>query len=289
MPYKQIKKAICVPNTTIVLKIVQVLVICLIQSSLLFSQNSNRSYKITFSDTIPGFTSIQAKGNVVISIRQDNYFSITFKGSRNILKDVFSSVKVNNHCLNIDATKLFENERIYVEVIMPVVDTIRLFDNASVYTPTNIWIKRLYIENYSEQRSEIFINSTECNLFTKGYGTIRLAGIVDILRVYAKDEIVLNIEFLSKYLYCETNQKATIIAKGKTFAGEFWAYNKSLIDAMETTCGRVKVFALDNSQINVKSEEKPLVLSLKKGKIQYIAPNVMVIDSIGIHNLKEIK
>jgi len=223
---------------------------------------------------------------VVVSIRQDSYFSITFKGNRTILKDVFSSVKLNNQCLKIDATKLFENERIYVDLIMPVVDTIRLYDNASVFTPTNIWLKRLYVENYSQKNSEIFINSNECNIITKGYGNIRLSGIVDILRIYAYDEMVLNIEFLSKYLYCETNKKAMINAKGKTFYGEFWAYDKSFIDALETTCGRAKVFALNKSQINVKSEEKPLVLSLFKGKIKYLAPEAIFIDSTWLKNIQ---
>lgn len=172
---------------------------------------------------------------------------------------------------------------------MPIIDTICLYDNASVYTPTNIWLKRLYIENYSEQRSEIFINGNECNITAKGYGIINFAGIIDILRVYANEEIALNMEFLSKYLYCETHKKAKITMRGKTFVGEFWAYDKSLIDAMQTSSGRVKVFALDNSQINTKSEEKPLVLSLKKGKIQYLAPNVIMIDSIGLKNIQPAK
>lgn len=283
------KKEICVPNTIILKKIIQILVFSLLLSCFLFSQTGNRSYKITFSDTIPGFTSINAKGNVVISIRQDNFFSITFKGNRTLLKDVFSSIKVSNQCLTIDATKLFENEKIHVDLIMPAVDTIRLYDNATVYTPTNIWLKHLYIENYSKHHSEIFINSNECKIIAKGHGTVNLSGIIDILRVYAKEDITLNMEFLSKYLYCETNKKAKILLRGKTFVGEFWAYDKSLIDAMQTTSGKVKVFALDNSQISLKSEEKPLALSLKKGKIQYLAPNVLIIDSIGVKNIQATK
>ncbi len=282
---KNIKKSLCVPNTTIVLRLLQIIAFLLVQGSFLFSQNTNRSYKITFSDTIPGFTSIAASGNVVVSVRQDQYFSITFKGNRALLKDVFSSIKVTNRCLNIDAGKLFENEYIYVDIIMPVLDTLRLYDNASLYTPTNIWLKRMYIENFSAKKSTIYINSNECTLRIKGSGNTELAGIVDILNVFSEENANVSLEFLSKYLYANASNNSIQNIKGKAFVGDFHAYHKALINASEMTCGRAKAFACDQSQINVKSEEKPLLLSLKKGKIQYIAPQAIVIDSMGIKNL----
>lgn len=261
----------------------------LLQGALLFSQNTNRSYKITFSDTIPGFTSIKLSGNVVVSVRQDQFFSITFKGNRALLKDVFSSIKVSNHCLSIDAGKLFENEYIYVDIIMPVLDTLRLYDNASLYTPTNIWLRRIYIENYSVKKSTIYINSNECTIKIIGNGNTELAGIVDVLRLYSEGNSNISLEFLSKYLYIDASQNTFQTIKGKTFVGDFHASGKAIINASELTCGKAKAFALDQSQIDIKSEEKPLLLSLKKGKIQYIAPQAIVIDSIGINNLKEKK
>jgi len=252
----------------------------------LFSQPKH-AYKISFADTIPGFTSIKASGNVVVSIRQDQFFGITFKGDRIVIKDVFSSIKVNNHCLIIDAGKLFENEFIYVDVVMPVIDTVKLYENASIITPTNLWLKRLYVENYSQKKSTVYINGNECNIILKGEGEIELSGIVDILRLYSFQSIHVSAEFLTKLMYCESQKDSKISLKGKSFAGEFHSYNSSVIDALDLSCGRAKAFASDNSLINVKSEEKPLILSLKKGKIQYLSPDPIVIDSIGIKNIKE--
>ncbi len=252
----------------------------------MFSQPKH-AYKISFADTIPGFTSIKASGNVIVSIRQDQFFGITFKGDRIAIKDVFSSIKVNNRCLVIDAGKLFENEFIYVDVVMPAIDTVKLYENASIITPTNLWLKKLYVENYSKKKSTIYINGNECNIILKGEGEVDLSGIVDILRLYTYQNIQVNAEFLTKLMYCESQKDSKISLKGKAFAGEFHSYNNSVINALEMSCGLAKAFASDNSLINVKSEEKPLILSLKKGKIQYLSPSTIVIDSIGIKNIKE--
>ncbi len=253
----------------------------------LFSQKT-RIKKVTFCDNIPAFNSIIAKGNVNIIYRQDNFYSVTFKTEKQILNEVFSSIKVDKFCLKIDASKLFENEILTVEIIAPHIDTIRLYDNASFYTPTNVWLKHLYLENYSKKKSTIYVNSKEFYFTCTGHSHILLSGIIDLLFIESKSDIKLNFEVISKYIHIKSYNNSKIIAEGKVFVCECHSYHYSTIDATNIICGRAKAFATEQSTINIKSEEKPILLSLGKGKINFLNNNAIIIDSIGIKNINKI-
>jgi hypothetical protein len=252
----------------------------------LFSQ-PNRCYKITFADTIPGFTSISATGNIVISIRQDNFFSITFRGSKVVLKDVFSSIKVDNHCLKIDAGKIEEQELIFVDIIMPVVDSLYLYDNACVNTPTNLWLKKLYIENYSEKKSTIYINSNDCKITMKGQGEISLAGIIDALNLNVEGKIKTKVEVISKFVKIKASEETVCNLSGKSFQSEYYSLDNAVIDASLFVNGKAKALAKDKSKIQLKSEDNPILVSLDKGKVFYNSPVPIIPDSSGVKNLKE--
>lgn len=252
-----------------------------------FSQKI-RQNKLTFSDSIPAFNSIIAKGNVNITYRQDNYYSITFYGSKSFLKDVYSSIKVEQFCLKIDAGKLFANEVITVEIIAPFLDTIRLYDNATFLTPTNVWLKRLYIESYSQYISVIYVNASEFNFKCRGKANIILSGIIDLLYIENTNDVKLEINVISKFLQIKSFQNSKCIAKGQVFVCECHAFQHAIIDATDMQCGRAKAFASEQSSIYVKSEEKPIILSLGKGKINFLNNDAIVVDSTGIKNIKKI-
>lgn len=255
-----------------------------------FLQAQSRTNKKQFSDTIPPFTSVYARGNVNISYRQDDYYSVTFKGSYQVFKDVYSSIKVDKSCLKIDASRLFQNENIYVEIIAPVIDSVILYDGAVFITPTNVWQRSFYVENYSQRKSTIYVNSPEFNLVCKGVGQIAFGGIIDILYVNIEGKLKLESEVISKYMQVKAFQHATFLGKGKSFACDCHSYHHSLIDASLMQCGRAKAFASDESAIYIKSEEKPLLLPLSKGKINFIAPeNAVIIDSTQMGNIKKLK
>lgn len=257
-------------------------------SIILIDTESQVLHKQRFSDTIPSFTSIKAIGNVVVTIRQDNEYSITFKGSKDAIKSVYSSIKFSNNCLFIDASRVLYSEKIYVDIIMPYVDTIKLYTTAIVYTPTNLWLDRLYIAQYSENSSTIYISSDNCKIEVVGDGVVMLSGIVDRLKIIAQQDVSLTCDFISKYLYVESNNRSLITLLGKSFLSDLHSNQKSRIDASKLISGKAIAIANDISQIDVKSEEKPLLLSIRKGRIRYYAQDAVSIDTLYPQNLKKI-
>ncbi len=255
-----------------------------------FLQAQSRISKKQFSDTIPPFSSVYARGNVKITYRQDDFYSVTFKGSYQVFKDVYSSIKFDKRCLKIDASRLFQNELIHVEIIAPVIDTVILYDGAVFITPTNIWQKSLYVEINSQRKSTIYVNSPEFSLICKGQGQITFAGLVDILYVNIEGKVKLETEVVSKYIQVKTYHHTVFVGKGKSFVCDCHSYHSSWIDASLIQCGRAKAFALDESSIIIKSEEKPLLLPLSKGKINFYSPEgSVIIDSNEIGNIKKLK
>ncbi|MCX7862332.1 MAG: DUF2807 domain-containing protein [Bacteroidales bacterium] len=242
-----------------------------------------------FSDTIPVFSTIIATGNVNIIYYQDEYFSVTFKGKNAILKDIYSSIKIDHFSLKIDASKLFQNEFITVEIIAPSLDSIKLFNGASFKTHTNIWLNKLYVENYSERNSIFYINSNELHFTSKGHGRILLSGIIDILYITVYDKINLELETISKYINLKSYHQCQILGKGKSFACECHSFQSSIIDASQMLCGRAKAFSLDESVIDIKSEEKPLILPLNKSRINFLAPDAILIDSTQSGKIKKLQ
>lgn len=266
------------------------IIACIMLVGIHFSQAQSRISKKQFSDTIPPFSSVYARGNVKITYRQDDFYSVTFKGTHQVFKDVYSSIKFDKWCLKIDASRLFQNEFIYVEIIAPVIDTVILYDGAVFLTPTNVWQKSMYVENYSQHTSIIYVNSPEFRFICKGQGQITFEGIVDILYVNIEGKVKLETEVISKYIQVKTYQHTLFIGKGKSFVCDCHSYHHSLIDASLMQCGKAKAFASDESTIYIKSEEKPLLLPLSKGKINFFAPeNAVVIDSTQIGNIKKLK
>ncbi len=257
--------------------------------SIVVFPQSYRQKKVTFSDTIPSFSSILAKGNVTITFRQDDYYSITFKAGKSSLNESFSSIRVDKKCLIIDASKLPENDYLSVQIIAPSIDTVRLFDKAAFYTPTNVWQRSLYVESYSIRHSIFYVNATDFCFTANGNGSITLSGIIDVLYVNALEKIMLGCEIVSKYINIQSSHHSKVNLLGSAFVCECHANQQSQIDASALICGRAKAFALDNSSVTIKSEEKPIILSLQRSKIQFIGNEAIVVDSTTLKNIRKVK
>jgi len=193
---------------------------------------------------------------------------------------------VRNRCLKIDASKIENTAVIYVDIIMPYIDSLYLYSNACAYTPTNIWLKKLCIENYSNKKSTIYINSTACSISIKGFGETIIAGIIDALNLTVEGKTKSNVEVISRFVKIIATNETFCYISGNSFHSEYYSSDNAIIDASMLVSGKVTALAQDKSLIHVKSEDRPVIVLWDKGKILYNSPSPILPDSSGVNNIK---